>query len=91
MQSGEASVLEKRDQRERRKLAKAMAGHGHGHGEVKHGEAKLVGGNEDENEDLKGAKEEEIKEQPRERKRDVLRRLFGDEAQKRRLEREMGN
>lgn len=33
---------------------------------------------------------EEVKERPKERKRDVLRRLFGDEAQKRRMEREIG-
>jgi hypothetical protein len=85
MQTGEASVLEKQDQRERRDLSRVMAGHGKE--EVKHGEAKLVGGNETST----SAEEEEVKQQPRERKRDVFRRLFGDEAQKRRLEREMGN
>ena len=80
MQTGEASVLEKQDQRERRDLSKVMAMK-----EMGHGEARVVGGSSS----TAGTKE--VKERPRERKRDLFRKLFSDDAQKRRLAREMGD
>jgi hypothetical protein len=79
LQTGEASVLENQDQRGRRDLAKVMAMK-----EMGHGEASVVGGSSR----TTGA--EEVKERPRERKRDLFRKLFGDDAQKRRFAREMG-
>lgn len=77
MQTGEASVREKQDQRERRDLSNVMKARGHG-------EAMVVGSNEDGALDVK-------QEQPRERKRDVFKKLFSDDAQKKRLSRMMDN
>ena len=79
LQTGEASVLEKQDQRERRALSKVMAMKDMGHGE-----ASVVGGSS------RVTGTEEVKERSRERKRDLFRKLFSDDAQKRRLAREMG-
>jgi len=67
MQTGEASVREKQDQRERRDLSKAMKASGHG-------EASVVTDKEDNKVDV-------WRDQPRARKRDMFKRLFKDDAQ----------
>jgi hypothetical protein len=79
MQTSEASVREKQEQRERRGLANAMKGTGDG-------EATMVGGSgvEDDGVNVK-------QERPRGRKRDALKRLFRDDAQQKRLSRMMEN
>lgn len=53
--------------------------------EIGHGEARVVGGSSS------TAGTEEAKERLRERKRDLFRKLFSDDAQNRRLAREMWN